>query len=310
MKINSNKVKNVFSELARYMILIGLCFVIVYPLFVKLSLSIMSLENFSDATVRYFPKTLTLNNYSKAIEHLDYLKSMGSTVLFTLGLAFVQVFSSMFIAYGLSRFKIFGNKFLLFSVILTMIVPTQAISLPLYFRFRFFDIAGIFNAILGEPLSLLNNPISLFVITITGVGLRSGLIIFIFKQFYTGFPTELEESARIDGASSIRTFCSIIVPASLSVALTTFLFSAVWHWTDGYYSSIFIPNNNFLQKKLEMLVIAVKTSMVVADAQVDVYQASLYNNAGIVLFIAPILILYFICQRYFVEGIERSGIVG
>ena len=143
----------------------------------------------------------------------------------------------------------------------------------------------------------------------TGLGLKNGLLIFIFRQFFKGFPRELEESALIDGAGVYRVFISIALPLSTPVILTGFLFSVVWQWTDVFYTNIFLPENTLLARQLEKLA-SLTVQNNTGGITASTYYVSLVNNAGIILVVLPIAILYFVSQRHFIESIERVGIVG
>lgn len=294
----------------RYIILTGLAFVILYPFLIKITIAVMDISNLYDATVRFVPQKLTLDNFKQAAQYMDYGSSFLKTLMFTTGVSLVQVVFSMSAAYGFACFRFPGRRFLYPFVFLILIVPPQAIMFPLYFHFSSLDFFGIVQLLGGEPISLMGSPFSLILLAAVGLGAKQGLLIFIFSQFFKSCPRELEESASIDGAGVLQTFWKIIVPSARPMILTTFLFSFVWQWTDGFYTSIFIPNNTFLARNLQKLVSLASTMTEGAGETASAYALSLVNNAGILLFIWPILLLYFICQRYFVESIERTGLVG
>ena len=297
--------------LFRYVILTGLAFIILYPFFVKVVISFMTVNDLSDATVRFIPKYFTLENFGVAIERMGYYSSLAKTLLFCGSLSLVQVTFAMLTAYGLSRFHFPGAKLLFASVLLTLIVPPQAIVIPLYLRFHSFDIFGIVEALTGSPINLLGKPFPIYLLAATGLGLKNGLLIFIFRQFFLNFPNELEEAASIDGAGVFRTFRSIIVPSSIPMILTCFLFSFVWQWADDFYTSIFVPDNNFLVREIQILGSQMNLENEFAGVvQSSPYYTSLVTNAGGLLVVLPILLLFLICQRHFVESIERSGLVG
>lgn len=308
LKIKKSKlnVSNISGMILRYIILTGLAFVIIYPFLIKLEIAFMDISDLNDANVRFVPKTLTLDNIINAWKSMDYGKSLLKTSFFTLSLSFVQVAFAMITAYGLASFKFPGVSIIFASVLLTLIAPPQAIILPLYLQFQSFDVFGIFKLLTGESINLIGKSIPLYLLVATGMGLKNGLLIFIFRQFFLGLPKELEESASIDGAGVFRTFVSIIVPSAKPMLITCFLFSIVWQWTDSFYTSIFMPDNSFLARNLEKLVSMVNMTQPTADS----YQISMINNAGIILYVLPPLLVYFIFQRHFVESIERTGLVG
>lgn len=308
--VTMHRVRRLAVQIFRYVILTGLAFVILYPFLIKVALAFMDIQDLSDATVRFIPKTLTLDNFIGAAEYMNYIPNLLRTIGYTLSISVVQVFFAMLAAYGFASFRFPGRRLLFGFVLLTLIVPPQAIILPLYLHFQSFDILGLFRLIFGKPLSLLGSPLPLYLLVATGLGLKNGLLIFIFRQFFKGFPRELEESASIDGAGVFRTFRSIIMPSAIPMILTAFLFTFVWQWTDSFYTSIFLPNNTFLARNLEMLVSVLNHNQGDSVMTANSYYISLLNNAGILLFILPILLLYLVCQRHFIESIERTGLVG
>jgi len=297
MKIvmNKNKSLALLTTVLRYVMLTALAFVVLYPLIIKIELSLMNVEDLTDATVRFVPKTLTLMNFKAAITGLDYGVSLAQTLLFVTSITAVQVFFSMITAYGLASFRFPGRNIVFGFVLATLIIPPQTIMLSLYFRF--------------QSLSMVGMTLPLYIMAATGLGLKNGLLIFIFRQFFKGFPREIEESALIDGAGVFRTFISIVMPSSRATSLTAFLLTFVWQYTDGFYTSVFIPDNRFLSKMLQMGDSAAQqagASLYVGNP----YFQSLVKNASILLYIAPVLLLFFICQKHFIESVERTGLVG
>lgn len=288
-----------------YLLLTCLAYVIVYPLFGRVMYSFMTEADLNDDTVHLFTKHFTLDNYRQAIDYMHYgtglVKSLVSLAFYSL----LQVGSATLIAYGLARFRFPGRNFLFVITILTLIIPPQILSTPLYFQFRFFNLFGL----LGDGVSMLNTPLPLALLCMTGLGLKSGLLIFMLRQYFQGFPKELEEAASIDGASPIRTFWQVAVPSARTMLVTVFLFSLVWQWTDDFYLSVFEPTENYLQVIITKVYDMVKAATA-GTGTIDVIGQSLVNNAALLLFIAPLLLIFLFGQRYFIESVERSGIVG
>ena len=145
----------------------------------------------------------------------------------------------------------------------------------------------------------------------TGNGIRSGLMILIFIQFFRGMPKELEDAAYLDGCSPFGTFLRVMMPNALSSLLTVFLFSVVFYWNDYYVSSTFFTNNKTVSLMLKNL--SSQLSLMLfndATVQISAREQIVWMEAGCLISIMPILIMYIFLQKYFTEGIERSGIVG
>lgn len=300
-------------SIVRGVIIIGICFTILQPLFVKLSVSFMSERDLYDSSVQYVPNHFTLDNYKMAVKGMDYWRSLLRTAGLSAGVAFLQLCSCMLTAYGFARFRFPFKKLLFGCVILTLIVPPQIIMLPLFMHFRFFDIFGIFHVLTGGPVSLLDSYWPFIIQAVTCTGFKNGLFIYMLRQFFKGMPRELEEAAFVDGCSKLKTFIRIIVPSAVPMMVTIFLFGFVWQWTDSFYTSLYLKTANVIPVALDSLAASVYNEYGNFGGSMNFISpgfVSMMNNTGTILAIVPLLILYLICQKYFVEGIERSGIVG
>jgi multiple sugar transport system permease protein len=139
-----------------------------------------------------------------------------------------------------------------------------------------------------------------------GMGLRSGLYIFIFRQFFRGLPKEIEEAALIDGASTLGTFIRVMLPNATPAIITVTVFSLVWQYNDTYYSSMLMNQINLIAVRL----VSVGANFGIGEDIADPNRMKLVTHAAIVLGITPIVTIYMLLQRRFMEGLERSGIVG
>lgn len=307
------RVGSLLWSVVRGVIVLGICFTILQPLFMKLSVSFMSERDLYDSSVQYIPSQFTLENYKLAIKGMDYTHSLPRTIALSAAVAFLQLCSCMLTAYGFARFNFPFKKLLFGCVILTLIVPPQIIMLPLFMHFRFFDIFGIFKAIKGAPVSLLDSYWPFLIQAATCTGLKNGLFIYMLRQFFKGLPKELEEAAFMDGCGKLRTFIQIIVPSSVSMMVTIFLFGFVWTWTDSFYTTLYLKTTNIIPISLGTLAAQVYNEYTNFGGSMNFISpgfVSMMNNTGTILAVVPLIVLYLVCQKYFVEGIERSGIVG
>ena len=288
----------------RAALLLGLMFMILYPLLVRFSASIKSAADRADPSVMFVPKNPTFANYKTVINSVDYLPTMLYTALFTFINSAIQTVSCILVAYGLARFRFRGNRLVYGMVISTLVIPPQVLLLPLYFRFKNFNLLQLFK-FTGELYGLdMTNTIWPFILlSVTAVAFRNGLYIFLFQQYYRNVPSVLEEAAYIDGCGVLKTFVRIMVPGALPMIMSVFLFSFVWQWNDSYYVSMLAPDLPVLSSKLYGL------SYSVLGSASDIYTA-LLETPKFFLLIFPLLILYLFTQRFFVASIENSGIVG
>ena len=315
--LSGNFVVSVVWWFFRFVILCGLAYVVLMPFFSKITGSFMSPEDFIDVTVKYIPKYPTLDTYKAIIAESKYFEACFNTLTLSLFCGVSQTFICSLIGYGFAKFKFKGSTLLFLLVVLTMVIPHQTLQLSLFMKFRYFDILGIFNLLGGgvaEGLELipftsinLNNsywPLAL--LSITGLAYRNGLYVFMMRQFYRGVPDELEESAYLDGCGTFMTFFRIIIPLSVPMMVTIFLFAFCWQWTDDFYTTVFFTSSGM---KLMPDIIMTPKSLETDFAAGDLYISAIRNTCGL-LVIAPLIVVYLFGQRFLVQGIERSGIVG
>lgn len=306
--LRSGYLVSVLFKLARFLLLLGIAYVILMPFFTKISSSFMSGEDFVDVTVKLIPKYPTLDTYKAIIKDNGYFQALFNTVLLSVMCAVIQTFICALIAYGFAKFKFKGNSLLFGIIILTMVVPHQTLQFSLFMRFRYFDFLGllnIFNLIPMPTANMTNTFWPLALLSFTGLGFKNGLYVFMLRQYFKGVPDELEESAYLDGYGPFETFVKIILPLSVPMLITVFLFSFSWQWTDNFYTTLFFPT---VSTKLMPNIVTLPKSLDTTIAP-SMY-ASAVNNACAMLIIAPLIVIYLFCQRYMVQGIERSGITG
>lgn len=322
-KIDNNRliIKNTLTRrtvsAVRLVFLIGMSFVMLYPVLYILSAGFKSLQDVYDPTVVWLPKNFSWQNMTLALEVLDFARSVTRTLAMTVPSVLLQMASSLLAGYGFARFKFPGRKVLFALLIFTIIVPVQTYMIPLYVGFKNFDYFGVGSLIgllTGKPLttSLVDSNIPFYLMATLGAGIRSGLYIFMLRQFFIGMPRELEEAASIDGCGPLQVFTRIMLPNAVPMMVTIMVFSLVWYWNDYYLSSMFFNTTFPLSVKLTEL-----NSLLTYSNQVSgiASQELLFMKEGILacgclLDILPPLILYIFAQKFFTEGLERSGIVG
>ncbi|MBO7341264.1 MAG: carbohydrate ABC transporter permease, partial [Clostridia bacterium] len=251
--------------------------------------------DYRDSTVVNVPRNLSLLIYKAIFTDGGYLRFFFKSLGLSLGVAVLQTLSCCLVGYGLAKFKFRGSKIIFFAVILTLVVPHGTLQAAIYNYF--------------SKLSLLNTIVPLLLLSITALAFKNGLYIFLLRQFFRGVPDELEESAYLDGANTFRTFIQVILPISVPMMITVFLFSFCWQWTDDFYLNLFFistPKPEFMafitDKEL--------TSLVVTATQAGGAFETAQSYAFGLMACIPLIILFLFCQKYLVQGIERSGIVG
>ena len=292
----------------RFLILFGLAFVILTPLLFMISYGFRERQDMNDPTVIWIPRHLSLKVMKQTISAMKLNAGvfdnnpLFNTLFLNIGCSICQVVTCAITGYGFARFKFKGRNFLFGIVILMILVPTQIISIPLYMTFRNF-LFGNFN--------LIDNSLVMYLPALMANGIRAGLMIFIFRQFFRGLPKELEDAAYLDGCGPFKTFLKVMVPNAGSSFLTVFLFSIVWYWNDFYVTSSFFRNKRTISLQLKnldgLLNIEIFNN---ANANISAREKIVWFEAACLLSITPMLILYACLQKHFTEGIERSGLVG
>lgn len=287
----------------RFLILFGLCFVILYPLIFMLSTAFRPSEQMSDPSVVWLPKNFTLSNIKDVWEVMKFDTTLLNTIRLNLISSCLQVVTCSLTGYGFARFK-FKGKGLLFGIVIFMIiVPPQITTIPLYLQYRY-----PFGMEIGTQ-GLIDSSFTMYLPALFANGIKAGLFIFIFRQFFRGLPKELEDAAYLDGCGPLRTYITVMVPNAKSSFLTVFLFSIVWYWNDFYVSSSFFSKNETIALMLKNLNKNLEQTLFNGQP-VNIRQIIVWLEAGCILSISPLLVMYIFLQRYFIEGVERSGLVG
>ena len=301
---------NIIFELFSYVILIAIGYIVLYPLIYMVVTAIRTPESYLDPTRNWIPTSVYLGHFKRALEYMDFRNSVINTIKYELISALLEVLSCAIAAYGFARFNFKFKNFFMVILFITILVPAPMIIIPLVTNFSQMDVLGVlglFNKLTGIDLriNLMGTGFTYWLPSLLGVGLRSGILIYIYIQFFKGLPKELEEAAWIDGAGPIRTFFSIAVPSSGVVIITVTVFSLVWHWNDYFLASMYTVGESTLATAAAELPNTITTH--------GIYELSLTNGcilAGTVIYIIPLLIVYLFLQRGFIESVDRVGITG
>jgi len=275
-----------------YFLLIDFAFVFIFPFIYIFTNALKSPYDLADISTKWIVRSPVLNNFREAITRLDYWNCLKNTVIVTILSALGQVLSCSFIAYGLARYKLKLNSVVFGIIIMSIIVPPELLVIPLYIQYA--------------KMRWLDTFLPIIVPCFFGMGLKGGLFIFIFRQFFKGLPRELDEAARVDGYNGFSIFFRIILPLSKPSILVTTILSIVWHWNDVFEPSIFLstPEKSLLAMTLANIMQNRAYLYITPGGEV----ISPLAMAGSLLIILPLLLIYFIVQKQFMAGIERTGL--
>ncbi len=303
----------VIAYLVRYLVLIGFAYVLVYPFIFMGANSLKNPLDWFDPTVEWIPKGISTDNFIVAFKFLDYWKSFFSTLINGMVPALFSFFTCAVVGYGLARFDFKFKKPLNIIMILCIMIPDPIIMIPSYNNFMHMDIMGIFgfiNNLTGVDLrfSIVDTPFVFILPALFSVGLKNGLFIYIYTQFFKGLPKELEEAAWIDGAGPWRTFIKIVLPSAGAATVTVLVFSVVWYWNDYYLAQIYLTDNQPLSVVLSN---SVSNLVLLSDMAIKYnYTTGSLILTCCLLSVIPLLIFFLFMQKKFVQSIATCGIVG
>ena len=297
-------IKKYAISIFRGILLFGMCFMIIQPLLNKLALSFMAEKDLYDTTIILVPKHFSVSNWKIATTILNYKTTAFNTLWVSAFVSVIEVCMCGLVGYGFSRFNFPLKRFWFFCVILVIVIPPQTISTSLFLHFRYFNF-------FGHTINLRGSMIPYVLMCLGCMGLKNGLYIFMIRQFFMGFPFELEEAAYVDGCGPLRTFFQIMVPGAKPILTSCFLFSFVWQWTDSFYSNLFLGKIQLLS--IQLASIADKFGIYLSKINGGSTIAPVgYTNAivstGMLVAVLPLIVLYIFCQRLFVESLASTGV--
>ncbi|WP_310602185.1 carbohydrate ABC transporter permease [Anaerosporobacter sp.] len=284
-----------------YALLICIGFVYLYPLLYMISRSFMPIDDLLDTSVDWIPSTLYVKNYIDAAKSMNFWKTFGQSVIIAGLPTLLNVVMCAIIGYGFARYNFKGKKLMLGILIFSFILPSQVTMMP--------------NYVWYSDLKILNSLKAFIFPAALGQGLKSQIFILIFFNFFSQVPQALIEAAKIDGAGHFKSFMKIALPSAAPAILVVFLFSIVWYWNESYLTQLYVCGA-VSKSDWSTLVVSLKNF---ADSYTS--QASVSGNgmvslnesikmSGTMLSILPLLIMYFVLQRQFVESLDRTGITG
>ena len=238
-----------------------------------------------------FPPTLLPNeprwaNYSDVFRIAPFGRFIYNTAFITVFAMIGQILSAAAVAYGFSRFRFPGRDALFFLVLSTMMLPWQVTIVPTFLLYRY--------------LGWINTYLPLIIPSFFGGG---AFYIFLLRQFFLTIPKDLDEAAKIDGASSVRVFWNILLPLAKPALATVAIFSFIEHWNEFIGPLIFLNSP-------EKFTVSIGLRHFTASAfESDEPREAILMAASLIVALPPLL-LFFAAQKYFVQGIVTTGLKG
>lgn len=295
--LGSNSNTGFLMTFLSYGLLISVGFIFLYPVIYMISHAFKDLGDLLNSSVNWIPTQFYTENIVRAYDVLNYIPTLLQTMLVSVVPSVLQMIVASVVGYGFARYEFKGKKLLLVLVMSTFVIPPQVTVIPRYILFNQLGLLGSLAAY-AVPAGL-------------GQGINSAIFILIFYQTYRTIPVSLIEAARLDGAGEFKIFTKIAVPIGTSAFIISFLFSLVWYWNETYLASIYFGGTlTTLPLELQRFVAAYNNMFPGggADGLSGINEA--IELAATLLSIIPLLIIYFVSQKWFVESVDRSGITG
>lgn len=300
-------------RLFRLFLLLGISYIVLYPIITMLLESLTTPSDLFSSSHMWIPDHPTFENYRTWTGYFAYAKHAKITLEISVISTALQLIVCSLTGYGLARYRFRGNFLVFIMVILTIIVPIQTAQIPQYQdyqRFDFFGLGRLIGLFTGKPLTvnLLGTNWVVFIPAMLGVGVNAGLYIFLFRQFFKGLPSELEDAGRIDGCNALQTFLRVMAPNTIPVFVTVALLSMIFYWNDTLISNMYLNLDDAMPL---MLYVEKMTDPQVASAlglSPEQYKAQTY--VSLLTAVSPLTLVYIFCQNFFTACIDRSGIKG
>ncbi|OME80716.1 ABC transporter permease [Paenibacillus sp. FSL A5-0031] len=286
--------KGILFKLFVYIILINVAFIYMKPILYMVTTMVKDARNILDPTVIWVPRSIFLGHLQQASEMLNYTKSFLISVSLASSVAVLQVFSCAIAGYAFARLEFPFKKVWGALLLFTFIMPPQITILP--------------SIMLFKEFGWLNTFLPMVVPALFGHGLKGAMFVIIYRSFYSTLPKELDEAARMDGAGPFRLFFRVMFPLSRSATVVVVLFSFVWNWNDFYFPSLFMFTAENVPLSITLARMAGEMKLAEGAGEITVY-AEAIKMAASFLIIMPLLVVYLFAQRWFIEGVERTGLV-
>jgi multiple sugar transport system permease protein len=263
-----------------HLVLLPVALIMVLPLGWMLVTSLQTLNE-----TRHFPPTLLpsspqFSNYTEVLRDAPFGRWFANTLIVTVASVIGNLLFCSLAGYAFARIKFFGREIVFILVLATLMIPFQVIIIPTFLIVRKLGLIDTLGALILPNLA-------------------GAFGIFMLRQFFRTLPVELEEAARIDGASRLGVLFKIVLPLSGPALATLAVITFMWTWNDFLWPliTIYNPNNMTLQLGL-------------ANFQGAHQSTTNLLMAANVMSVLPVLLLFFLAQRYFVRGIATTGLKG
>ncbi|WP_339146945.1 MULTISPECIES: carbohydrate ABC transporter permease [unclassified Sutcliffiella] len=268
-----------WAQLFKYMILFFFAFIFLYPIFLMISSSLKSNKDIFTSPLG-LPSQVMFENYATVWNKVNFSSYFLNSVIVSVSSVFLVLFVSSLGAYYLARYKFKWNGLILFFFLIGLMVPMKLAILPLYLIFM--------------NLGILDTLIPLIIVYVAG-GIP--LAVFVFYAFFRTLPSELEQSARMDGCNEFQVYTKIVLPLMKAPVATIGIINLIGVWNDFFYPLIFIRSDALKTIPLGMLTLF---------GEFDTQWNLLF--AGLTISALPMIIAFLFASKQFMEGLTSGAI--
>ena len=287
--------RRILGLMTRWLVLLGFAYLFLFPVLFMIATSVKSDTELRNPLVQWISRSPTVHTYVLAYTALGWRGLRNSVFISVLSMIGQTAIGAM-VGYSAARLRFPGRDFLFAVLLFTIVVPPETIMLS---QFMYYS-----------KLKWNNTYIPLILPAYLGYGVRGGILLFVYRQFFRGLPYELEDAAYVDGAGPLRTFWQIMLPLAKPAILVVLLFSLVWNWNDHFLPNLILRDVRTFTLPQQL---GILHNLIVNTGLVSLYGAiGLQENtymAAVVLTITPMLLMYLFAQRYFTQSIDRTGLV-
>lgn len=249
------------------------------PLFIMITTGLKNIGEIFAYPPSMIPKEPVFSNYVTMFDKLNFFLYFKNSLTVSLLVLFGTILSSSLVAFGFSRYRAPGKKFLFMLLLATMMIPYPTVMIPQFI---------LFNNI---------NWINTFKPLIVPSFFGSAYMVFMLRQFFGSLNNALFDAARIDGCSEFRCFWNIALPLSKPAIASVAIFSFVWSWDDLLSPVIYLNNTD--KYTLPVMLAGLTTKFYIPQWN-TMMVAALYTAL-------PSILIFIFCQKYFIEGIVTTG---
>ncbi len=277
---SKNNENSFLKKLLVYLLLIGGIIVVILPFIWMISASLKPTNDVFEFPIRWIPKVIQWQNYMDIWKRINFLTYYKNTLWLATVVTFTSLLTSSLAAYAFAKIEFPERKALFILYIMTMAIPIQVIIIPLFIIIKHI---GLSDSLWSLVLIYSFSPFG----------------VFLLRQFYMGIPKELSESARIDGLNELGIYAKIILPLSKPALSALGIFQFVFVWNDFLAPLIFLTSdtNKVIQLGLRKFITqyGVEYGLVMA---------------GAVCSLVPVILIYILFQKQFIQGIATTGLKG